>query len=75
MDAHFNLNHCIELRRIGVMMINVALKGIPLKQSSSDIRGAWETGSWPFEEKLSKSKSRAYKHGIHSEGMVLNSIG
>lgn len=53
MDAHFNLNHCIELRRIGVKMINVALKGIPLKQSSSDIRGAWETGSWPFEEKLS----------------------
>lgn len=68
MDTHFNLKACIELRHIGVKMINVALKGIPVKQSSSDIGGAWETGSWPFEDKLSKPKSRAYKHGIHSEG-------
>lgn len=68
MDTHFNLKPRIELRHIGAKMINVALKGIPVKQSSRDIRGAWKTGSWPFEDKLSKPKSRAYKHGIHSEG-------
>lgn len=54
MDSGFNLHRCIELRLIWVRMINVALKGILLKQSGNDIRGVWETGPWESEDEFSK---------------------
>lgn len=54
MDSGFNLHRCIELRLIWVRMINVALKGILLKQSGNNIRGVWETGPWESEDEFSK---------------------